>query len=138
VQRIASIPGENMVQKLYRYIFWTGYFAVLITSLLPVTGTLDKTRLGRGFCEIRLDHILHFFVYFLICMYYLFGQWDKLKLFNINSLIKFILLIIILAAVSEIVQLWVPERTFSPVDLLANIVGIIIGMGVIWSVRERD
>jgi VanZ family protein len=135
VQRIATLPGESMAQKLYRYIFWTGYFAVLITSLLPIAGTLDKTKLGRGFFEIRLDHILHFFVYFLICMYYLFGQWKKLKLFNINPLIKFILLLLILAVVTEIVQLWIPERTFSPIDLLANVVGIMIGFMVIKLVK---
>ena len=124
-----------MQQRLYRLIFWTGYFAVLITTFLPVAGELNKINIGPDAFHIRLDHLLHLFVYFLICMYFLFGVRKGITLFEKNSLRKFVLLILLLATVTEVVQLWVPERAFNPMDLLANLSGILIGVGVIMMVQ---
>jgi VanZ family protein len=126
-----------LFQRLYKYIFWTGYLAVLVATFLPIAGNIDKIRLGRGVFKIRLDYFLHFFVYFLICAYYLAGQLKGLKLFNSKSLIKFILVILLLASVTEVVQLWVPERTFNMFDLLSNMVGVGIGMGVVRMAQRR-
>jgi VanZ family protein len=118
-------------QKLYRYIFWTGYFLVLITSFVNITGSFNDIKLGRASFRIRLDHLLHFSAYLLICLYYVFGQRKGLLLFNSNSLMKFILIVILLATVTEVVQLWVPTRTFNPIDWVANVAGLATGVGVI-------
>ncbi|MBN1159467.1 MAG: VanZ family protein [Bacteroidales bacterium] len=120
-----------MIQRIYRYIFWAGYLAVLFTAVIPVVGNLDKVRLGRGIFEIRLDHLLHVSAYFLICMYYLFGRRKGLKLFKKNSAAKFILLTVFLGVVTEIVQIWVPARAFNVMDIVANLAGIGLGMGTI-------
>jgi VanZ family protein len=120
-----------MLQKLYRYLFWSGYLAVLITAFLPVTGELNKIYFGPKSFHIRLDHLLHLIVYFLICMYYLFGLLKRITLFKKNSLLKFVLLIFFLATVSEVVQLWVPDRAFNPLDWMANVAGVLIGVLVI-------
>jgi len=53
---------------LYRSIFWIGYFAVLINTFIPVDGELNKINIGLDDFHIRLDHLLHFAVYFIICM----------------------------------------------------------------------
>ena len=128
----------NLSQKLFRYIFWIGYFLVLITTFLPINGGLDKIHLGPESFHIRLDHLLHLAVYFLICMYFLFGQWKGITLFEKNSLRKFVILTLILAVVTEVVQLWVPERTFNLFDLVSNVAGITIGAGVIRMVQRRE
>jgi VanZ family protein len=118
-------------QKIYRYIFWIGYFTVLLTTFLPVTGELNKINIGPDAFHIRLDHLLHLIVYFLICMYFLFGLRKGISLFEKYSLLKFVLLILLLATVTEVVQIWVPERAFNLVDLLANLLGVIFGVLVI-------
>jgi VanZ family protein len=120
-----------MPPKIYRYIFWIGYISVLIATFLPVAGELNKIRLGPDAFHIRLDHLLHFAVYFLICMYFLFGLRKGIALFEKNSLLKFVLLILLLATVTEVVQLWVPERAFNPMDWVANVAGVVIGVGII-------
>jgi VanZ family protein len=124
--------------KVYRYIFWIGYFAVLITTFIPVAGELNKINIGTEAFHIRLDHILHLTVYFLICMYFLFGQLKGITLFDKNSLLNFLVLILLLATVTEVVQLWVPERTFNVFDLLSNMVGAGIGMGVVRIAQLRQ
>lgn len=120
-----------MLQKLYKSVFWLGYLTVLITAFIPVVGSFNRVHIGHGLFKIRLDHLLHVAAYFLICMYYLFGQRKGLILFKKHSLYKFILLILLLATVTEVVQLWVPARAFNPFDLLANVVGLMIGVMII-------
>jgi VanZ family protein len=125
-------------QGLYRSIFWIGYSAVLITTFIPIAGELNKINIGPDAFHIRLDHLLHLLVYFLICIYYLFGQRRRLVLFNKNNLLKFVLVILFLATITEIFQLWVPERAFNVYDMVSNVAGLAIGVGVIFWAQRRN
>jgi VanZ family protein len=125
-------------QKLYRYVFWTGYFAVLITTFIPVAGELNKINIGPEAFHIRLDHLLHLSVYFMICMYYLFGILNGFTLFEKNSFLRFLLLVLFLGIVTELVQLWVPERAFNVFDLVSNMAGVMVGVGVVRMVQRRN
>jgi VanZ family protein len=117
---------------IYRIIFWLGYLAVLLTTLVPIREiSLDKIFLGPEVFNIRLDHLLHFAVYFLICLYYLVGQLKRISLFSVNPFPKFVRLILILAVATELIQLWVPDRTFNMFDMLSNVIGLVAGVGVI-------
>lgn len=122
---------DSLVLKVYRTIFWSGYFAVLITSFIPISGSLNKLELGPESFQIRLDHLLHLAVYVLICMYYLAGAKMKIVLFINDSLKKFILLVLSLAIFTELVHLWVPERAFNVFDLISNAAGVGLGVFVI-------
>ena len=122
--------------KLYRLIFWVGYIVVLVAAFIPVAGALNRIHLGPEAFSIRLDHLLHFVAYFLICMYYLAGQMKGLSLFKNRSLTKFIILVLLLAVITETVQLWVPSRVFNVFDLVANIAGVAAGWGTIRYFRK--
>ena len=124
--------------KVFRYIFWAGYLTVLITAFFSVKGDLNKINIGTEAFHIRLDHLLHLFVYFLICMYFLFGQQIGLTLFKKESLRNFIIYVLLLATVTELVQLWVPKRAFNVFDLLSNVGGVFIGLGVIRVTRREN
>jgi VanZ family protein len=123
--------------KIYRYLFWAGFFAVLITAFVPIAGRLNEIKLGTGVFKIRLDHLLHFLVYFMICMYYFFGMMRGISLFKNHSLPKFVLLILLLATVTEVAQLCVPERAFNVFDLISNLVGVAGGSVVIIMAQRR-
>jgi VanZ family protein len=125
-----------VLQKLYRYIFWTGYVAVLIATFLPLRIRVDKIKFGPEVFEIRLDHLLHFSVYFLICLYYVIGRLKGLTLFKSSALTKFCITVLLLAVITETVQLWVPARSFNLFDLTANIAGLTAGTGVIYSIKN--
>jgi len=45
---------------------------------------------------------------------------------------------LVLAIITELVQLWVPERVFNVFDLISNVSGVIVGMGVIRMVQRYD
>ena len=129
---------EYLLQILYRTIFWVGYLAVLITAFIPITGRLNEIEFGPESFHIRLDHLLHLAAYFLICIYYLAGRRKDLSLFAANPLIKFVVLVLFLALVTELVQLWVPERAFNVFDMIANVAGVVIGVGFIKMVQRYD
>ena len=116
-----------MLQSLYKKIFWLGYTAVLIVSVLSLPWQLDKIHIGSPEFYIRLDHLLHIGAYFLICMYYLAGKHFGLILFEIHPLRKLIILTSVLATVTEFIQLWVPTRSFNIMDWVANVTGILLG-----------
>ena len=117
--------------QLYRLIFWTGYVAVLVAAFVPFAGALNRIHLGPEAFSIRLDHLLHFVAYFLICTYFLAGEMTGLSLFKNRSLTKFIILVLFLAVITETVQLWVPSRVFNVFDLAANLAGVAAGWGAI-------
>ena len=125
-------------QKLFRTLFWIGYITILISTFVPIAGNLDKIKLGSESFHIRLDHLLHLTVYFLICMYFLFGQLKGFTLFDKNSLLNFLVITLLLATVTEVVQLWVPERTFNVFDLVSNFAGVLIGVVLIIVVLRRQ
>lgn len=116
-----------MSQKLFRYIFWAGYLGVLLFAFIPVAGSLNRIKIGPEAFRFRLDHILHFVAYFLICMYYLAGRIKDLKLFSKDTLGKFLAVTLFLAVVTEVVQIWVPARSFNIFDAVANVAGSVIG-----------
>lgn len=126
-----------MQQRIYKLVFWIGYFSVLIATFVPAVGALNKIKIGSVVFYFRLDLLLHFLVYFLICMYFLFGLKQGFKLFEKNSLRKFILLILLLGVITEFVQLWVPERNFNVLDLVSNVAGVVMGLIVIKMVQRR-
>ena len=127
-----------MLTKVYRALFWTGYLSVLVTTFIPINGRLNEINIGPESFQIRFDHLINFAVYFLIFMFFLSGLKMKIFLFEINPLKKFIILMLVLAIITELVQLWVPERVFNVFDLISNVSGVIVGMGVIRMVQRYD
>lgn len=69
-------------------------------------------------------------------MYYLFGISKGITLFDRNSLSKFLLPTLLLATVTEVIQLWVPERAFNVFDLISNVAGVGLGFVVIKMVQR--
>jgi VanZ family protein len=118
-------------QKIYRLLFWMGYFAVLVVAFLPFFRNLGEISLTNSFFELRLDYFLHFLAYFSVCMYYFFGRINKFTLFRNDTLTKFFSGMAFLAIVTELVQLWVPERSFNIKDMIANLSGLFFGIATI-------
>ena len=137
---IINCNNKYLIQfTLFRIIFWIGYIAILITTLIPIKGfSFNKINLGPESFHLRLDHLLHFSIYFMICIYYLAGLKKGLLLFTVDSLKKFVLLILILATGTELLQLWVPDRAFNVFDILANIAGMVAGVAVIRLVQSTE
>jgi VanZ family protein len=105
--------------------------------VLYIPWDLDKVKVGTVHFNIRLDHLFHSVVYFLIFLYFYAGQRNDLILFRYHALRKFLILVFILATVTEVVQLWVPYRSFNPLDWVSNVSGVILGLIIMYSFRRK-
>jgi VanZ family protein len=105
--------------------------AVFVVAFTPLKFNIHKITVNIISFKFHLDQVLHAIVYFLICMYFLTGKYRGLKLFKSNSIIEFLIVLLILATITEVVQLTVPSRTFNVFDIAANFVGIVVGIIVI-------
>ena len=115
------------MQKLYKLIFWGGCISLLLLSFIPIAGNFSKAKIG----PLRLDYVLHFTAYLIICLYFLFGRKIGYVLFEKQPLLKLLIILLLLAALTEFVQIWVPNRTFNVIDWCANMAGVTIGLIVV-------
>jgi hypothetical protein len=126
-----KVKPIEMLQKIYRTIFWVGYVMVFVAAFIPFKKDLHEITFNIVSFKFHFDQVLHTFVYLLICLYFPAGQYLGLTLFKNNSFKKFLLVILVLATVTEAVQLAVPSRTFNFFDIVANLIGIGVGLLVI-------
>lgn len=121
--------------RVYRAVFWIGYLAVFSVTFIKLGGDLHKKTIKIITYKFHFDQVLHSFVYILIMLYYLFGQYSGFNLFKNKSFIKYLTLILFLATITEFIQLFVPYRSFNVFDMVANFVGILAGVMVIRMVK---
>jgi VanZ family protein len=108
---------------------------VIVAAFVPIKNDLHNITINIVSFKFHSDQILHAVVYFLIYMYFPVGQYLGLQLFNKNAFKKLLVVMLVLATVTEAIQLFVPSRAFNFFDWVANVIGIVIGLIVIKSVR---
>jgi len=106
-----------MKPRIYFFLFLAWFLIILVLSVIP-DNTPAKIHM-QGF-EMRLDYLMHFGVYFPL------GFLLKKSALSIRPIL-FVVLVLIAAALPESLQLFVPYRTFNPIDLMFNILGAVSG-----------
>ncbi|MBN1472252.1 MAG: VanZ family protein [Syntrophaceae bacterium] len=112
-----------------KYQNWiiAGYIiALILLSIVSFNGDLAPNK--KHVVGIRTDYIIHalFFIPWMILANLRWNQNNYGKVF-----LSVLGIGLVLAVVSEIVQLLIPRKAFNPIDLAANGVGIIVGT-MIW------
>lgn len=113
-------------QRLFRFLFWGVILVLMAVSSIP--GSAVNKTLQTHYMGIRLDYLLHFGAYAVI------GVLGGLA-YRIHF--KLVLLLLLFAAVEEGHQYWIPARTFNPVDYLFDVLGIVVGLGVVYSLQRK-
>ncbi len=108
--------------KIINIVFWSYATAILILNIIP---DIPTPKVERGDEMIRLDYLIHFLVFFLGGL--LYYKWNILRK-NDHKPILLILFGLIYALTCELLQLWIPGRTFNPVDLIYNTLGVVFGL----------
>lgn len=112
------------VPKICLYLYIVGIFVLAFISFNNAT----NTKLNSIYVlTLRIDYLIHsglfLFLMFLISRAYSisFGQRTKLA-------VLWIILALILAIIAEGIQFFITYRAFNINDLLANILGVVLGM----------
>lgn len=118
--KIIIDDGEQKLEKEY---------TIIVKENKKVTHVI-KSNLSMIVPKI-LGHLAMFFVEGILAMWVALNYHSKKKLINI---IIFASIGLILAMLTEIIQLFIPERSARVVDVLIDFTGYIIGLIVLWGV----
>ncbi len=111
--------------KLAAALFWIWLVTIFVLSSIP---KIPTAKLKTDLFELRLDYILHFGVYGLLSTLFFFWKSRDDGKFKKTELFIYLVLASIFAALEETHQLWVDGRTFNPIDMLSNILGVFVGI----------
>ena len=92
------------------------------------TPNLPDLKLNIDESTIRIDYAIHFIEYFLLVSFFLIWRIQN----NLNPTIIIILLTLLIGMVTgladEFHQKIIIGRTFNPIDMLSNFLGVITGV----------
>jgi len=109
---------------VFRILFWISVAVITIASLVPQFFS-QHVQVSSDF-SFRLDYVLHFLSYLFLASF--LTSWKFAK-DNIFKLILFVLIFgIFISSIFEVIQYFLPTRTFNPYDMLCNFSGFTIGL----------
>lgn len=112
-------------KPFFKLFFWLWLLFILVISSTP---NLPDLKLNIDESTIRIDYAIHFIEYFLLVSFFLI--W-RIKI-NLNPTILIILLTLLIGMatgfVDEFHQKIITGRTFNPIDMLSNFLGVIAGV----------
>jgi VanZ family protein len=106
-----------MKPRIYFFLFLAWFLIILVLSVIPDN---SPSHIEAGGIKMRLDYLMHFGVYFPL------GFFLKKSSLSIRYYF-FVILLLFVAALPESLQLFVPYRTFNPIDLAFNLLGAVSG-----------
>jgi len=113
--------------KTIQRLFWIYTVFIPLLAVLPING--PNSRLNNTYIvSIRLDYILHVGIFILWLILYKLAYNSKIAAYSKNEILRLVVLIVLFALLSEVVQSLIPYRSFNINDLIANLVGAFIGI----------
>lgn len=114
-----------IVRRLSCIVYW-GLLTVLLLAPNPLA-VFGITRLPDAISPP--DRGVHFSVFCLLTVLVLASRWPVRT--------RFILIVLVVYAfASELLQYFFPPRTVDPIDLTENLLGIAVGAGFYWGVHK--
>ena len=116
-----------MKKKLVNILFIVWLILTFFVSVIPLS---QEKHFEIGGSIFRLDYLEHFAVFFILGSLYVLRAKLQLKISAIS-------LLIIYATFTETIQLIIPGRTFNPMDLAYNILGLVFSIILINKIKNK-
>jgi VanZ family protein len=116
----------GLVRDLGRSRLWCRRLLLLSFCLISVAAVIPYGSAASTVTvvSVDLDKILHF-VGFACVVLFAFGASKGLIFWHLMRAVAYVL---IFGVVIEFVQYYIPYRTFNPLDILANVCGVLFGV----------
>ena len=115
-------------KPFFKVFFWIWLLFILTISSTP---NLPDLKLNIDESTIRIDYAIHFIEYFLLVSFFLMWRIKN----NLNPTIPIILLTLIIGMTTgfldEFHQKIITGRTFNPIDMLSNFLGVLTGVATV-------
>ncbi|MGF1584898.1 MAG: VanZ family protein [Bacteroidales bacterium] len=113
------------LQQLSLVSFWIWSATILIVSISPGAGVGSAI---IGDYKFRLDYPLHAIAFIPLPVLSWIHRGCKRDIFSQSGYRITIIFCFILAIVAETLQIFVPTRTFNPLDIVSNSSGVVLGL----------
>ena len=133
-----SILKKSHSKRILRILFFLYCIALILLAILPING--ESSALNDTYIvNIRLDYFVHMlsFLPFLPFALYVLSETFHIKGIA-QKIFVFIIIGILFAITTEVIQLYLPYRTFNINDLIANTLGIILGLPIILLIKRKQ
>ena len=121
---MGTVRNNKLFVYTIRVAFISWIIIVTVLSLFYISRSDDNNIL---LIDSKVEvHAVAYFMGALMCFY-------SFKFEGIRFVILVGIGVFLLGVIFEVVQLWIPYRTFNPMDVVANGVGVVIFM-ILWSI----
>lgn len=121
-------------KKLFKVFFWLWGLAIFILSSLP---NIPSQQINIWDEPFRLDYLEHFLVFAILGTTFIIWKSDEKGIFSFQNHFWIVMILFVFAGADEIHQIWIPGRTFNPLDLIYNELGLIISFVIVPRLLRR-
>ncbi|NLK50018.1 MAG: VanZ family protein [Candidatus Cloacimonetes bacterium] len=125
------------LSSIMKTLFWLWLITLTIVNVIPLGRETSRSLSSNKVWRFRYDYLVHAGTFLSFGFIWILGSIMRVQWFKTYPLLKFYTIVFAAAIVLESLQYVVPWRTFSPMDLIANLVGAALGMGVAVLIRYR-
>ena len=122
--------------RIFRILFLFYCIALLLLAILPINGV--SSPLNHTFIvKIRLDYLFHSLVFipWMLIISFAFSYGNRSK--KISYIPIWLFYGLLAAFITEGIQYFLPYRSFNINDLLANLIGVILGISLLPLIRTN-
>ncbi len=119
------IQEKSMLNGL-KWLFWGWLMVVLILNVVPLGNETNRGLSGNKIFQFRLDYVVHSLTFLVFAWIWVLGKIKNVSWFESYEVLKFGGIVFVSALVIELLQIFLPYRTFNPMDMMANLVGAIL------------
>jgi len=118
------IQEKSMLNGL-KWLFWGWLIIVVFLNVVPLGNELNQDLTTKRFV-FRLDYVVHSLTFLVFAWIWVLGKIKNVCWFESYEVLKFGGIVFVSAMVIELLQIFVPYRTFNPMDMIANLFGAIL------------
>ncbi len=118
---------EKKMANGVRWLFWGWLLVVLVLNVVPLGNELNQDLTTIRFV-FRLDYVLHLLSFLVFALIWILGKLKGVCWFETYEVLKFGGIVFVSAIIIELVQIFIPYRTFNPMDMIANLIGALLTM----------
>ena len=119
---------EKRMADGVRWLLWGWLILVLVLNVVPLGNETNRGLSGNKIFQFRLDYVVHSLTFLVFAWIWVLGKIKDVCWFESYEVLKFGGIVFVSAMGVELIQIFVPYRTFNPMDMMANIFGAILTM----------
>ena len=119
---------EKRMANGVRWLFWGWLIVVLILNVVPLGNETNRSLSSNKIFQFRLDYVMHSLTFLVFAWIWVLGKIKDVCWFGSNEVSKFEGIVFVAAMGIELLQIFIPYRTFNPMDMMANLFGATLTM----------